>query len=267
MERHLQQPLLKSAKARALLETPERPWMNRHPLISTAIITGAIVANGLLISKCATRSEGKVDADSARVSVSSNSKASEAKERLKELKNILKMRKELKGKISWNTEGEDEEESVATSEGARKRFKDEIFNKTDGDLEELRYDLEDEFDDIQDARNELHDRWMNWTNADAEEDTELSEREKGLEAKLALVANETRGREFYEKRIFAGEYDAVPLEELIAERENVVKLDKTLRELDKGLHYGYATEYQDEQLKRRLRVLDNLISGKKQGSG
>jgi len=186
--RRLKYPQL-SERSRKLLETPEPGFAKRHPLLSTAIFTGALVISGLFVSTYAKPSEEKADSDSARVSVAA--KESAKKDRLSQLKNIFKMRKALEGRISWGGSGE---ESVLDDEGFREEYRLKLLAMNNDGLQEHRMDIVDELEDIAERGREIGDRWPNYTDAEAEELESLEGRRKELEERKRMAVNEDIGR-------------------------------------------------------------------------
>jgi hypothetical protein len=188
--RRLNYPQLKSERARRILEAPEPSWAKRHPLLSTAIFTGALIVSSLFISKYAKPSEEKVDSDSARVSVSANaSNASKTKDRWEQLKNLLKVRKELKGKMPRGSPDE-ENESVLSAE----EIKQKLFSMNAAEFDEYRQGLEDELEDVKERMGELDSLWPNMSEAQWEELAQLRKRSEELEASRWIATQENIGR-------------------------------------------------------------------------
>lgn len=186
MQKHPQHPQLKSRKARELLEKPEQSFAKRHPLISTAILSGAVLISSVFVSKYAENTGEKIDADSARASVPA--RESRVRERLNQVKNILKARKALAGRITWG--GEDE--PMAGGLGGELKLK--LFSMNDDALMEYKDGLEDELEDAKERLEELGNRWPNITDAEGREVNALQERAKEIYELQGVVSKEEMGR-------------------------------------------------------------------------
>jgi hypothetical protein len=250
MDRRLNYPQLKSERARKLLEAPEPSWGKRHPLVSIAALAGAAIVSILLVSKSAPLSEGKVDADSARVAVSANSP--KAKDRWEQLKTILKMRGELKGKIPRGSPDEDDESALSAEE-----IKQKLFSMSDYALEEYMQDLKDELEDVNARMSELDRLWPNMSEAQWEELSELRKRSEELRASRWIATEENIGRGT--ETILASGIEWRGKDELLDSRREYLKMQtKGWRGLElKGEDADYVN--------RMLVVLNWAIDARTQG--
>lgn len=251
MDRQLQKPLLKSERARRLLEAPEPSWAKRHPLVSSLIVAGALVASTLFISKYAKPSEGKVDSDSARVAVSA--KESKAKDRWGQLKTLLKIRKELKGKMPRGSPDEDGEPVITRDE-----LKQKLFSMSDEALEEYRQDLEDELEDARGRMRELDSLWPDMSEAQWEELGQLRERSGELEAGRWIATQESIGRGT--ESILASGIEWRGKDELLESRREYLKMQSN------GWRGLELKEDDSEYVNRMLVVLNWAIDARKQGT-
>ncbi len=133
---------LQSKKARALVAQMEPKKFRRKPLFSKILIaTGsalALIIVGAMLSKIKnpTPEEEQKETPGA---VQKN-KNERAKNRIKQLKNVLKMRAKLKDKISWNTPEEDTEEQKEEIEKETELLEDRLA-RLQNDLEHLEGDI------------------------------------------------------------------------------------------------------------------------------